>query len=720
MPTNEPVEARRLGGDVSNQFSGTAAGSVVQVGTVTGGFHIHETGLPQVTPHQLPGRAPNFVNRIHELDAMTRLLTHASSAASTGVISAIYGTAGIGKTALAVQWAHSVHERFPDGQLYVNLRGFDPAGMPLAPGDALQLLLEGLGVPPDRVPVSADGRAALYRSLLNGRRILVVLDNVAETAQVEPLLPGGAPCAALVTSRNRLDGLTVHHGASRVQLGLLATAESQELIARHVGADRLALEPDACAELIRRCGHLPLALAIVSARAASYPDFPLQLLAEELRDQRSQLDALDTGDLTTNIRAVFSWSYRQLPSTTARVFRLLGLHSGPDIGLPAAAALVAMSPQSIRQHLAALVRAHLLEQHMPHRFRLHDLLRTYAAERATEDEPGPEQQFALCRALDSYLHTAYNASRELNVHRPRIPLDLPQPGTVIRQFDAREEAMRWYQEEYLNLMAIIEWTASHDFDNYAWRQALTFWQYLYLCGRWNEIVSTHEIGLSAAERTGNDAAAAAVHTNLGVSYGQLGDYELATAHFLQALELYRKAGDLYGQGNALDSLAWAHTQTGDFPAAIARCEEALAIYRRTGHRDGQARALDSLGVAHAGVGQYEQGISYGQQAAAMHQEAGDRIGQAHALRSLGCCYARAGQYDDATARFQEALAHCRDIGDRFDEACTLRDLGSALQAVGQNEEARPYWDQALAILVELHHPTAAAVQEDLATLPPRQ
>ena len=720
MPTNEPVEARRLGGDVSNQFSGTAAGSVVQVGTVTGGFHIHETGLPQVTPHQLPGRAPNFVNRIHELDAMTRLLIHASSAASTGVISAIYGTAGIGKTALAVQWAHSVHERFPDGQLYVNLRGFDPAGMPLAPGDALQLLLEGLGVPPDRVPVSADGRAALYRSLLNGRRILVVLDNVAETAQVEPLLPGGAPCAALVTSRNRLDGLTVHHGASRVQLGLLATTESQELIARHVGADRLASEPGACAELIRRCGHLPLALAIVSARAASYPDFPLQLLAEELRDQRSQLDALDTGDLTTNIRAVFSWSYRQLPSTTARVFRLLGLHSGPDIGLPAAAALVAMSPQNIRQHLAALVRAHLLEQHMPHRFRLHDLLRTYAAERATEDEPGPEQQLALCRALDSYLHTAYNASRELNVHRPQIPLDPPQPGTVIRQFDAREEAMRWYQEEYLNLMAIIEWTASHDFDDYAWRQALTFWQYLYLCGRWNEIVSTHEIALSAAERTGNDAAAAAVHTNLGVSQGQLGDYELATAHFLRALELYRKAGDLYGQGNALDSLAWAHTQTGDFPAAIARCEEALAIYRRTGHRDGQARALDSLGVAHAGVGQYEQGISYGQQAAAMHQEAGDRIGQAHALRSLGCCYARAGQYDDAIARFQEALAHCRDIGDRFDEACTLRDLGSALQAVGRNEEARPYWDQALAILVELHHPTAAAVQEDLATLPPRQ
>ena len=718
MPTGEPAEVQRLGAEVNNQFSGTAAGSVVQVGTVMGGLHIHEAAPSQVTPHQLPGRAPHFVNRVHELAAMTRLLAQPSSDGSTILINAIYGTAGIGKTALAVQWAHSVHHQFPDGQLYVNLRGFDPAGMPLAPADALQLLLEGLSVPPDQVPVSADGRAALYRSLLNGRRILVVLDNVAETAQVELLLPGNTPCAALITSRNRLDGLTVHHGASRVQLGLLASAESQELMARHIGADRLAAEPDACAELIRRCGHLPLALAIVAARAASYPDFPLQLLAEELRDERSQLDALDTGDLTTNIRAVFSWSYRQLPPTTARVFRLLGLHSGPDIGLPAAAALVAMSLQQTRQHLAVIARAHLLEQHMPHRFRLHDLLRTYAAERAAEDEPDPEQQLALCRVLDSYLHTAHNASRKLNVFRPRILLDPPQPGAVVRQFETHDEAMRWYQEEYLNLMAVIEWTASNDFDDYAWRQALTFWQYLYLCGRWNEIISTHEIALSAAKRIGDDAAEAAVHANLGVSRGQLGDYDLATAHLLRALELYRNVSDLYGEGNVLDSLAWVHTQMGDFPAAVTRCEEALAIYRRTGHRDGQARTLDTLGVAHAGLGQYEQGISYGQQAAALHEEAADRIGQAHAHQSLGRCYEQAGRYEEAIAHFQQALAHCRDLGDRYDEASTLRDLGAALQAVGQNDEARRHWDQALAILTDLRHPAAAAVQADLATLPP--
>lgn len=717
MPTGEPAEVRPLGAHVSNQFSGTAAGSVVQVGTVTGGLHIHEAAPSPVAPHQLPGKASNFVNRVNELAAMTRLLPEPSSGTGTIVINAIDGTAGIGKTALALQWAHSVRHRFPDGQLYINLRGFDPAGMPLAPVDALQLLLEGLGVPPERVPVSADGRAALYRSLLSGRRILVVLDNVADTTQAEPLLPGGAPCAALVTSRNRLDGLTIHHGASRIQLGLLPGAESYELIARHVGADRLAAEPDACAELIRRCCHLPLALAIVAARAASDQDFPLQLLAEELRDERSQLDALDTGDLTTNIRAVFSWSYRQLPPTTARVFRLLGLHSGPDIGLPVAAALVAMSQQHTRRHLAMMVRAHLLEQHMPNRFRFHDLLSAYAAERGENDEPDAEQQLALRRVLDSYLHTAHNASCKLNVHRPRIPLDPPQPGTVVRQFDTRDEAMRWYQEEYLNLMAVIEWTASHDLDDYSWRQALTFWQYLYLCGRWHEIVSTHETALPAAERTDKHAAAA-VHANLGISHGQLGDFDLATAHLLQSLKLYRDVGDLYGQGNALDSLAWVRTQMGDFRGAIARCEEALAIYQRTGHRDGQARTLDSLGVAHAGLGQYEQGISYGQQAAALHREADDGIGQAHALQSLGRCYALAGQHDEAIVHFQQALAHCRDMDDRYDEAGTLRDLGAALHALGQNDEARRRWDEALVILTDLHHPAAATVEADLASLPP--
>jgi tetratricopeptide (TPR) repeat protein len=312
------------------------------------------------------------------------------------------------------------------------------------------------------------------------------------------------------------------------------------------------------------------------------------------------------------------------------VFRLLGLHPGPDIGLHTAEAMVAMSPRRTRQHLAIIVRAHLMEQHMPDRFRFHDLLRAYAAELAREDEPSGEQELAVRRVIDSYLHTAHDASRQLNVHRPQIPLDPPQPGTVIRQFGTRDEAMRWYQEEYQSLMAVIEWTAAHNFDEYVWRLALTFWQYLYLCGRWHELITTHELALSAAEHTGNSAAQAAVHANLGVSMAHLGDYDAGAVHFLRSLELYRQVGDRYGEGNALDSLAWAYTQMNDFPAAIARCAEALAVYQRIGNRDGQARTLNSLGVAYAGLGDYEQGIDYGRQAAALSREIGDRIGVAHA------------------------------------------------------------------------------------------
>lgn len=694
--------------------------STIRIGTFQRELHIHETAPPRIVPCQLPAQARNFVNREHELSTLTSLLTRLPQETRTAVVYVIDGTAGIGKTTLAVHWAHHARGQFPDGQLYINLRGFDPGGTPLAAADALQVLLEGLGVAPDHVPVTTDGRAALYRSMLHDRQMLIVLDNAAETSQVEPLLPGAASCVAVVTSRNRLDGLQVTYGARPLPLGLLASAESRELLARYVGEDRLAAEPDACADLIHRCGHLPLALTIVAARAAHSPGFPLRLFADELRDERSRLDALDTGDITANIRAVFSCSYRQLPPAATRVFRLLGLHPGPDISLTTAAALAGMSPRQTQQHLALITRAHLLEQHMPQRFRFHDLLRTYAAESAAEDEQPSERQLALLRALDTYLNTANNASRQLNPYRPPIPLAPPAIGTIIREFHADDEAMRWYQDEYQNLMAAIEWTASHGLDDYTWRLALAFWQYLYLCGRWHELITTHDLALAAAGRAGNRTAAAAVHANLGVSHAQLGASSAAAAHFRQSLNLYQDSADLYGQGNALDSLAWVHTLEGDFSSAITCCEQALAVYQQTGDRDGQARSLDTLGVAHTGLGDYQQGIGYGQQALEMHREIGDRIGQAHALQNVGRCYQRAGQHQEALTYLHKALAYCRELGDRHDEASTLRDLGTAEHATGQDDAARQHWDQALEILTDLRHPAAAGVQADLASLPPPQ
>ncbi len=333
------------------------------------------SGTP--VPRQLPAYTSNFVGRAAELRELTGLLdaaAHGAEAsgqartAGTVVISAIGGTAGIGKTALALHWAHRVADRFPDGQLYVNLRGFDPAGSPVQPAAAIRGFLDAFEVDPGRIPVSLEAQVALYRSLIVGRRVLVVLDNARDADQVRPLLPGSETCIVTVTSRSQLSGLVAQRGARPLTLGLLTVAEARELLARGLGPDRVTRESAAVDELIGLCAKLPLALSVVAARAATQPGFPLAVLADELRDARRRLDALDAGDLTTNVRAVFSWSYQYLDASAARMFRLLSLHPGPDISLPAAASLAGIPPRQARAALAALTRAHLVTEHVPGRF----------------------------------------------------------------------------------------------------------------------------------------------------------------------------------------------------------------------------------------------------------------------------------------------------------------------------------------------------------------
>lgn len=699
---------------VRNQISGTVTGPVVQASVIHGGVHVHVHEAPPHVPRQLPAPVLDIVDRTAAFSALTRCLAddpHRDDVARIGVID---GTAGVGKTALALHWAHSMRDCFPDGQLYVNLLGFDPVGTPLTPAEALQALLEGIGVPPDRVPVTSAGRAGMYRDLLAGRRILVVLDNAAESTQVEPLLPGPGAAATLVTSRNRLDGLIIHHRAERVELGVLNGTHSRDLLTRHLGPERDAGQPHVVDEIAASCGHLPLALSIVAARARLSPHMPLNALADQLRDTGAQLDALDTGDLVTSIRTVFSWSYGQLPGAAAKAFRLLGLHLGPDFGLATAESLMAMSNHETLQQLRALARANLLEQYMPNRFRFHDLLRVYAAERAQADEPAEIQGLAVRRFLSSFLHSARNAGAQLNPIRREQIAGQPEPGTAISRFATYEDAMNWFKEEYQNLTATIQWTAAHDFDEFAWQLTLVFWQYLYLCGRWHEMIDLHQTALAAAERLANVAAAAAIHTNLGIAMAMLGGHEEGIGHLRVALDQYGAAGDLDGQGNALDSLAWAHTQTADFETAISSGEQALAVYRQNGDHEGQARALDSIGVAYAGLGRCEEGLAYGHQALDLHRETGSRIGQAHVLRNIGRCYVRTGRYQEAITQFEQALALCREIGDRHDEANNLRDLGAALHASGADDQARAHLEQAIVILDELRHPDVQAVQAELA------
>jgi hypothetical protein len=376
---------------------------------------------------QLPAAVAHFAGRTGELATLTGLLRGRAERGGTVVISAIGGTAGVGKTALAVHWAHQVADRFPDGQLYVNLRGFDPSGSVMAPAEAVRRFLDALQVPPERIPVDLDAQAALYRSQLACKRMLVVLDNARDTVQVRPLLPGAPTCLVVVTSRGQLTSLVAVDGAHPLTLDLLTEAEARELLARRLGPDRIAAEPQAVEQIVGCCARLPLALSIAAARAEQ-SGFPLAALAGELAETGRRLDVLDAGDAAGQVRAVFSWSYTALSSAAARLFRLLGLHPGPDISAAAAASFAAVPPAETRRLLAELVRASLLTEHTPGRYAFHDLLRAYAVDVTHTHDPADQRRAAVGRMLDHYRHTAHTAERLLNPARDPIPLALLPPG----------------------------------------------------------------------------------------------------------------------------------------------------------------------------------------------------------------------------------------------------------------------------------------------------
>jgi DNA-binding SARP family transcriptional activator len=396
--------------------------------TLDAPFHVPETeSTAMPVPRQLPAHTQNFVGRTAELDQLTTMLDSANPPEGTVVIAAINGTAGIGKTALALHWAHHVTERFHDGQLYVNLRGFDPTGSPLSPAEVLREFFDAFEVPPGRIPTSVEAQAAFYRSLLTDRHMLVVLDNARDAEQVRPLLPASPTRLVVITSRDQLSGLVAREGARPVTLDVLTAAEARALLAGYLGSDRIGAEPEAVTEMVEHCARLPLALAVVAARASTHPRFALRVLAKELVDAHTRLDALDTGEAATSVRAVFSWSYRRLSAPARRMFRLLGLHRGPDLPLPAATQLANLPPAKAQEVLGELTRAHLLTQHTPDRYTFHDLLRAYATDLATSQDSQEDHHNALTRVFDHYLHTVTAAIDTLHFPDQLLGSDRPAP-----------------------------------------------------------------------------------------------------------------------------------------------------------------------------------------------------------------------------------------------------------------------------------------------------
>jgi tetratricopeptide (TPR) repeat protein len=666
------------------------------------------------TPAQLPPVVRGFVGRLGHLAALDAAAATIGVEPTAVVITAVAGTAGVGKTALAVHWAHRVADRFPHGQLYVNLRGFDPAGTVLDPAEAIHRFLDALGVAPQRIPADPDAQVGLYRTLLAGKRMLIVLDNARDPDQVGPLLPGAPGCLVLVTSRNRLTGLVAAVGAHPIPLGLLTRDEARDLLARRLGIRRVAAEPDAVDEIITCCARLPLALAIIAANAATQPQRSLTAIAVDLHDAHDRLGVLSTGDTpTADLRAVFSWSYQTLTPDAARLFRLLGLHPGPDIAAPAAASLAHLPPEQTRPLLTELTRAHLIAEHIPGRYTFHDLLRSYATEQARHTDPEPERYAATGRILDHYLHSAYAAERQLYPARDPISLTPPRPGVIPEALADHEQALEWFTAEHSALLAAVEDAAASGFDTHTWQLAWTLDTFLDRRGQWHDQAVTGRAAVAAACRLADPPAQASAHRLLARTYRRLGRFDDAHTLLRHALDLYDRTGDRIGQAHTHVGLAVVWGRQGRRTQALDHARQALDLYRVAAHRRGQALALNAIGWNHALLGDHQQTLTCCQQALTLFQELGDRSMQAAVWDSLGYAHHHLGQHTQALTCYQHTIDLYRNLGDRYEEATTLTHVGDTHHTNANTDAARHAWQQALRILDDLNHPDADAVRAKL-------
>jgi len=687
---------------------------------------------PPTVPAQLPADVRAFTGRTGELATLDRSLAPPGGDEPPMPVVLLSGTAGVGKSALAVRWGHRVREAFPDGQLYVNLRGYD-AEQPVAVGDALAGFLTALGVHGPEIPPGVDERAGRYRSELTGRRMLVLLDNASSVEQVRPLLPGTGSCLVLITSRDSLPGMVALHGAERINLDLLPLADAVGLLRRLIG-DRVDREPAVAEDLAAACSRLPLALRIAAELAAARTDFSLAELVGELGDHRKRLDLLDAGDPRAEVRAVFSWSYQNLQADAARVFRLLGLHPGDSVHVDAVAALTGTDAGEARRLLGVLVRASLVHAGRGGRYGMHDLLRAYAAELAAAHDPAPERTAALTRLFDHYLAGSVAAMTTL----------YPAEGTPAADDPAADDpaaARDWIEAERPNLAAACTYASAHGWYRFAIALAGTLFRYLDAGGpvaeaatvtaaavsaavavgdreaqaralsdlgrlhrrqgRLDEAADTYRRALTLYADLGERAAEAVALRNLGSVHWRLGDYRQAAEHYGRAWSNYRRLGDDAGQADASVRLGLVDARLGDEAQATKRLRSALELYTLLGDRFSEAYVLSLLARLSQRPADLDRAAAHLEQSLAAVRQAGDRTAEAYVLTDLAAVYARGGRLTDAAGHLRRALVLHRRIGDRASEAEALNDLGAVLRAAGDEAEARAQHEQALALAEEI-------------------
>ena len=661
-------------------------------------------------PHQLPASPGSFVGRTREVAELDAALAEPRAEM---VILTISGPPGVGKSTLATHLAQRVAHRFADGQQYVNLRGFDPGGAATPPAEALRFLLDSLGVPAQRIPAGVEAQSALYRTLLADRQVLLVLDNARDAEQVRPLLPGGAGCAVVVTSRDALGSLVMADGARPLTLNVLTGDESRELLSARLGRETVDANPVAVADIVARCGGLPLALAIVAARISTHPGLTMAEVVVELGGGAATLEALAEAEPAADLRTVFSWSYAVLGASAARLFRRLGLHLGPDLGVRAAASLDGTPVRAVEAALTELTRAHLVTRVAPNRFSMHDLLRAYAAELARTEDDDATRRAATTRLLDHYLHSGYAAAIALHPHRHRIHLPSPVAGAQVETFGDLDRAFAWFRTEHETLLCVVHLAGRDGFDRHVWQLVWTLTDYLDRNGYWQQKLALNEAALEAALRLDDTQAQAAAHRAIGRALGTLGRFDEAARHLQQALDRYSALGDRAAQGHTHLGLSWALGHQGNNADAIRHDEQALELFSAQGDALGQARALNHLGIHRLELGDHQRALAECRAALALFDRLGDRFGAAATHDSLGQAHQRLGRHDEAVAALERAVQLLRELGERYYEALTLTHLGDVHRDSSRPDAAREAWRCAIAILEELEHPDADGVRARL-------
>ncbi|MFJ8982488.1 AfsR/SARP family transcriptional regulator [Streptomyces sp. NPDC102282] len=690
-------EATSSTGPAADRSDEAEAESGARGAAVADGGRTASLPLPLARPAQLPRSLPVFAGRAAEgawLSAVSGAPGRPGPASAPAVV--ISGTPGVGKTTFAVHHAHRVASSFRDGQLFVNLCGFHPHAPAVEPGAALHGFLSALGVPAPRIPEDTADRSTLFRTLLADRQVLVVLDNARDEQQVRPLLPAGAGCLTLITSRSQLPGLIATDGAKPLRLALPSPTEAHEALERRLGSERLAAEPDAAADIIRLCGRLPLAMAVVAARAELDPSLPLHAMVDDLEHTHGGLEAFAGFDTTTDVRTVFSWSYQSLDVHAARLFRLLALHPGPHITAPAAASLAGLPLPRTRRALAALLSSCLVEQPLPGRYSLHDLLRGYATELAHTHDTGQGRHQATLRVLDHYMFTACEANRFLKQDISHdLELGTPHSGVWPEELTTVTQATRWLTAEQAVLTGLLHTAVGQKLDDHITGLAWSLKEYLNRQEFWPEAISALTPALEVARRRNDALEEGRCLRHLGGIHGYLGHQEQALHQLHHATTIFEELDDIGEQARAHYVTACALFLFGRTAEAVAASERGLELSRETGEELWLAECLLELAWFHANLGNLEKSLLYSEEGIALfhHLDAPWQLAQgwdilAHNLRLLG-------RYEDSVTTYQRASRAFGELGDHRNAIGTLMRLGDTRLAMGDREGARKNWVDAL-------------------------